>query len=129
MALEEAIARFNYQYVHSSCKTHICDNDCDKCIEARHELIEEADKYKWIPVTARPERLEYAWSEDITHIFTCKLPDDGDEILISQNNGKWVSATVFCNDDYGVGDEHGNDWLYEVDAWMPMPKGYIKSEV
>lgn len=85
---------------------------------------------EWIPVRFRKiteeEREENCWGSDITHIADCELPDDGDEILISRFNGKWVELTVFCNDDYGVGDENGSDWLYEVDAWMPLPKGYVK---
>lgn len=85
---------------------------------------------EWIEVKWRDlteEEREY-YSSDITAIADFETPDDGDEILISQNNGKWVSATVFCNDDYGIGDEYGNDWLYEVDAWMPMPKGFVKEK-
>lgn len=87
---------------------------------------------EWIPIKTRPltdEEREYyseSFGDDITCMFECPLPDDGDEILISRNNGNWVDLVVFCNDDYGVGDENGNDWLYEVDAWMPLPKGYVK---
>lgn len=99
------------------------------------ECIKNQESMRWIPITARPideeERKEYEdydWGDDITHIFTCPLPDDGDEVLISRHNGKWVSFTTFCNDGYGVGDEDGNDWLYEVDAWMPLPKGYEVAE-
>ena len=90
------------------------------------------DKDNWIPITYRlvtpEERESCGWSEDVTHIFTCPLPDDGDEVLISINHGKWVDLVVFCNDDYGVGDEDGNDWIYDVDAWMPLPKGYVRGE-
>lgn len=88
--------------------------------------------YEWVPIKSRPiteeERESYALDEYITHIITCPLPDDGDEILISRNNGKWVDLVEFCNDEYGVGDGDGNDWLNEVDAWMPLPKGYVKEE-
>lgn len=56
-----------------------------------------------------------------------ELPDDGDEILISRNNGKWIDLVSFNMDD-GVGDDEGNDWLYEVDAWMPLPKGFVKEQ-
>lgn len=87
-------------------------------------------EFEWIPLKTEPvtdeEREENGWDENITQKFVCPLPDDGDEILISRNNGKWVDLVVFCNDDYGVGDENGNDWLYEVDAWMPIPKGYVR---
>lgn len=54
-----------------------------------------------------------------------ELPDDGDEILISRNNGKWIEIVTFSFED-GVGDEEGNDWLYDVEAWMPLPKGFVK---
>ena len=85
---------------------------------------------EWIPVKFRTitdeEREENGYGIDVTHIADCELPDDGDEILISRFNGKWIELVVFCNDYYGVGDENGNDWLYEVDAWMPLPKGYVK---
>jgi len=91
-----------------------------------------ADCDSWIPVTSmeitKEEREELGFCDDITHRFTCSLPEDGDEILISRNNGKWIELVVFRNDDYGVVDEDGNDWLNDVDAWMPLPKGYVKKE-
>lgn len=80
----------------------------------------------WIQITNRPiteeEREGYGWGEDITAVFTCPLPNNGDEILISRNKGKWISLVTFCDDDYGVVDEDGNDWLYEVEAWRELPK-------
>lgn len=91
----------------------------------------------WIPVKVRDateeEKVELSEMnglepDDITHIFDCSLPDDGDEIIISQC-GKYVSLVTFANDDYGVGDDYGNDWEYEVDAWMPIPKPYVKEKV
>lgn len=86
---------------------------------------------EWIPVKWREmteEEREY-YPEGTTCISDFKLPDDGDEILISRNNGKWIELVEFCNDcDYGIGDENGNDWLTDVDAWMPLPKGYVKDE-
>lgn len=84
---------------------------------------------KWVEVKWRDlteEEKEYYQNPDITQMADFECPENGEDILISQCNGKWVSATVFCDDDYGVGDEHGNDWLYEVDAWMPLPKGFVK---
>lgn len=102
-----------------------------ECYQLAINALEKADKVMdWIPVTYREltdEEREW-YSDDVAYIFDCPLPDDGDEILISQNNGKWISVTVFCNGDYGVGDEDGNDWIYDVEAWMPLPKGYFKEE-
>ena len=86
---------------------------------------------EWIEVKWRDlteEEKEYYGNDDITAMADFETPDDGDEILISQCNGKWVSITVFCTDENGIGDEHGNDWLDEVDAWMPLPKGFVKEQ-
>lgn len=86
----------------------------------------------WIPVKWRPiteeEREECLYDEDIKFIAEFPIPDDGDEILISRNNGKWVDLVEFTYDEYGIGDYSGNDWVEEVDAWMPLPKGYKKEE-
>lgn len=78
---------------------------------------------KWRDLTDEETELypEYsAWAE-------FELPDDGEEILISRNNGKWIELVTFYIDGiYGIGDDAGNDWLYEVEAWMPLPKGFVK---
>lgn len=85
---------------------------------------------EWIEVKWREldeEEQEYYKDTDIVAMADFETPDDGDEILISQNDGKWISVVTFCSErDYGIVDEDGNDWLYEVDAWMPLPKGFVK---
>lgn len=84
---------------------------------------------EWIEVKWRDlteEEKEYYDNEDITHMADFETPDDGDEILISRNNGKWVELVTFCNDGDGISDEDGNDWLYDVEAWMPLPEGFVK---
>lgn len=84
---------------------------------------------KWRDLTEEEKSYydEYYGEGEVTKMADFETPDDGDEILISQANGKWVSLVVFCNDD-GIGDEYGNDWLDEVDAWMPLPKGFVKNQ-
>lgn len=90
---------------------------------------------KWIPVKWRKpteeEREELCgyYETDIKFIADFEMPDDGEEILISQHNGEWVSLVEFCNDEYGIGDANGNDWIEDVDAWMPLPKGYRKDDL
>lgn len=87
---------------------------------------------EWIPVTTREiteeEREALGYGEDVEYMFTCNLPEDGEDILISQAEGKYVSLVTFMNDVDGVGDSMINDWSTEVDAWMPLPKGYVKQE-
>ena len=91
---------------------------------------------EWIPVTYRPmteeEEKEFCVKWDIKEgsledwekrVFTCPLPEDGQEILISTH---WVVSEDVCTwDDDCVGLEYRGDWD-GVDAWMPKPEPYKK---
>lgn len=86
------------------------------------ESLQSADRStEWIPFTKRPltdeEKEEYP---DWIYIFDCPLPDDGQEILLS--NGKYVWTDTFFNDDGCYLD--GGDDIDEGMAWMPMPELY-----
>ena len=76
----------------------------------------------WIPFTRRPmteeEQKEYP---NCTFMFDCVLPDDGDEILVSNRRFVWMD--VFCNDIDGCYLDGGDD-IDEDMAWMPLPKPY-----
>ena len=76
----------------------------------------------WIPFTRRPmteeEQKDYP---NCTFIFDCVLPDDGDEILVS--NGRFVWTDTFYNDIDGCYLDGGDD-IDEDMAWMPLPKPY-----
>ena len=76
---------------------------------------------EWIPFKKRPltdeEKQEYP---DWTYIFDCPLPDDEEEILLS--NGKYVWTDTFINDGECYLD--GGDDIDEGMAWMPLPKPY-----
>lgn len=90
-------------------------------------------KNEWIPVTTRPmteveekdacERLGVDHLDDYEkRMFTCPLPDDRQEILISTHWG--ISLDVCDIDpDYGYGLENNGDWD-GVLAWMPLPEPY-----
>ena len=108
-------------------------NDMDKTtIDACKGAIELLDQTRWIPITSRPmteeEKEHYKIHPDYRdecRIFNCKLPDDGQEVLISVYGG--VEVDTFAKD--------GNDGCYfegvdidDVDAWMPLPEPY-KQEV
>lgn len=78
---------------------------------------------KWIPVKYRPaegnELKRYAY------MFTCPMPDDEEEILISMTTSRGkrkVRQDVnYIDDGYHLDSEY--DWL-DVDAWMPLPAPY-----
>lgn len=99
-------------------------------------LAEKALDSQWIPVTYRPmtedEEKEYCETlgikEEILQdwekkIFTCRLPDDGQEILTSF--GGYVQEDICSYDEYGCGLENNGDWD-GIDAWMPKPEPYKK---
>lgn len=94
------------------------------------------ERQGWIPVTYRPmteeEEKEFCekWGvkegslEDWEkRVFTCPLPDDGQEILIS--HGKYVSEDICSWDEDCCGLEEYGDWD-GIDAWMPKPEPYKK---
>ena len=75
----------------------------------------------WIPFKTRPltdeEKQEYP---DWTYIFDCPLPDDGEEILLS--NGKYVWTDTFINE--GECYHDGGDDIDDGMAWMHLPEPY-----
>lgn len=99
-------------------------------------LAEKALDSQWIPITYRPmtEEEEKEFCEKLgikegsledweKRVFTCHLPDDGQEILVSY--GKYVQEDICSWDEYGCGLENNGDWD-GIDAWMPKPAPYKK---
>lgn len=83
------------------------------------DLQSEEPEPKWIPftmreVTAEEKEVYPEWDS----ILDCKLPDDGEEILVS--NGKYVWLDTFINDCDGCYLDGGDD--VEGLAWQPLPK-------
>ena len=80
----------------------------------------------WIPFTRRPmteeEQKDYP---NCTFMFDCVLPDDGEEILVSNRRFVWMDT--FCSDIDGCYLDGGDD-IDEDMAWMPLPKPYKGGE-
>ena len=102
-------------------------------IVANGTPYEERQQGEWIPVTTRPmteeeekdacERLGVDHLEDYEkRMFTCQLPEDEQEILISTHWGVSLD-TCDIDPDYGYGLENNGDWD-GVLAWMPLPEPY-----
>ena len=58
---------------------------------------------------------------DIEYFIGGFLPDDGDEILVS--DGKYVWEDTFSHDNYGIGLENHGD-IEDGMAWMSLPEPY-----
>lgn len=89
---------------------------------------------QWIPVTSRPmTREEYEGNAFVgdydipfeeARVFTCPLPDDRQEILIS--HGSFVDKDV-VSWDYGYIALENYEYFEEIEAWMPLPEPYKPS--
>lgn len=106
--------------------------------EALDLAIKALERPEWIPVTFRPmteEEVKEAcekWGvkEDVLEytdkiVFTCPLPEDGQEILVS--HGGLVTEDVCSWDEDFCGLEYYGDWI-GIDAWMLPPDPYKKGE-
>ncbi len=76
------------------------------------DLANKADLFEWIPFEM----------ED--GFLYCQIPDDGEDILVSDGNSVWEDA--WCEADEGYGLESGTD-LKNL-AWMPLPEPYKENE-
>ena len=84
-------------------------------------------EYEWKPFEVRlatdEEKEEFGtyYDCDIEYFIDGFLPDDGDEILVS--DGKYVWEDTFVHDHYGVGlESHGE--IEDGMAWMSLPEPY-----
>ena len=64
-----------------------------------------------------------AWEKKV---FTCRLPDKNQQILISTHWGISLDVCTW-DEDEGIGLEERGDWD-GVLAWMPVPEPYIPEE-
>lgn len=89
------------------------------------ELEKLPSAQQWIPIKTRPlaedEKEEHG---DWEYIYDCPLPDDGQEVLVTDCYGN-VEMDTFCRDYEGVYFEDNCD-DGEVLAWMPIPEPYRK---
>lgn len=94
--------------------------------EATRKTVTEQ---RWIPVKyhelTEEERKECLFSADIKYMIDCELPDDEQEIIVTDGRHVWVD-TCIVDDGYAL--DSGHDWIEDVVAWMPMPEPYRESE-
>lgn len=79
---------------------------------------------KWIKIVIREltEEERENYGPEVTHGYDCTLPEDGQEVLITNYRGE-VAATTFYRDCDTAYFEYYED-EGEVTAWMPFPEPY-----
>lgn len=92
-------------------------------------------KMEWIPVTTRkltrkemeeaaerygmePEDFADGW------VYTCPLPDDDQDVLITTRVWGYVVIDTFCIDEEGAKYFADHEDEGDVLAWMPLPDPY-----
>ena len=88
--------------------------------------LEQDEKEKgWIPVKyhqiSEKERAEESISNDIRYMLDCKMPDDGQEILVTNGETTWQDTCFIDCDGYYLDSNY--DWI-EITAWRPLPEPY-----
>ena len=101
-------------------------NNISKIVELLLTDLEQDEKENgWIPVKyhqiSEKERAEESISNDIRYMLDCKMPDDGQEILVTNGESTWQDTSfIDCN---GYYLDSGYDWI-EITAWRPLPEPY-----
>ena len=80
----------------------------------------QPDTGNWIPVSWRPAEGDEA--RHYMYMFTCEMPYDGQEILVTTDHG-YVEKDINYIDD-GFHLDSGYDWINDIKAWMPLPEPY-----
>ena len=96
------------------------------CVSIIEELPSAQPEQRWIPFKTRPlTREEKEEHPEWDGILDCKLPDDGQRILVSVSvrGHESVQYDEFYTDDGSYLDS-GYEIGTEATAWMPLPEAY-----
>ncbi len=78
---------------------------------------------KWIPIKTRPltEEERELFGDKYDFMYEGQLPEDGQDVLITHQNGKVYADTFYIDEDvyFETYCDEG-----EVIAWQPFPKPY-----
>lgn len=87
-------------------------------------IIEDQPKVgEWIPIKYRETTDDDGIDKNRYPLFLdCKMPDNGQDILICTKGGLIGYDTCFDDDGYYL--DSSLDWIDDVVAWMPLPEPY-----
>lgn len=105
---------------------YLSKNNISKIVELLLTDLEQDEKENgWIPVKyhqiSEKEREEESISNDIRYMLDCKMPDDGQEILVTNGETTWQDTSFIDCDGYYLDSNY--DWI-EITAWRPLPEPY-----
>jgi hypothetical protein len=90
-----------------------------------NDLEQDEKENGWIPVKyhqiSEKEREEESILKNIQYMLDCKMPDDGQEILVTNGETTWQDTSFIDCDGYYLDSNY--DWI-EITAWQPLPEPY-----
>lgn len=94
--------------------------------QLRGGLEQDEKENGWTPVKyhqiSEKERAEESISKNIQYMLDFKMPDDGQEILITDGKTTWQDTSFIDCDGYYYLDSN-YDWI-DITAWRPLPDPY-----
>lgn len=97
----------------------------DMIEQLQGDLKQDEKENGWIPVKyhqiSEKERAEEFISKDIQYMLDCKMPDDGQEILVTNGETTWQDTSFIDCDGYYLDSNY--DWI-DITAWRPLPEPY-----
>ena len=97
----------------------------DMIEQLQADLEQDEKENGWTPVKyhqmSEKEREEECISKNIQYMLDCKMPDDGQEILVTNGESTWQDTSFIDCDGYYL--DSGYDWI-EITAWQPLPEPY-----
>ena len=89
------------------------------------DLEQDEKENGWIPVKyhqiSEKERAEESISKNIQYMLDCKMPDDGQEILVTNGETTWQDTSFIDCDGYYLDSNY--DWI-DITAWQPLLEPY-----
>jgi len=93
------------------------------------------NNFEWVPITTRKltkeekEKAAYEWGlkpEDFddSWLYTCPLPNDGQEVLVTNRIWGYVVIDTFHIDEEGARYFENYEDEDDLLAWMPLPDPY-----
>lgn len=105
-------------------------SDVLEMIEQLQDDLEQDEKENgWIPIKyhqiSEKEREEEFLSKDIQYMLDCKMPDDEQEILVTNGETTWKDTCFIDSNGYYL--DGGYDWI-DITAWRPLPEPYEEDD-
>lgn len=105
-------------------------SDVLEMIEQLQDDLEQDEKENgWIPLKyhqiSEKERAEKSISNDIRYMLDCKMPDDEQEILVTNGETTWKDTCFIDSNGYYL--DGGYDWI-DITAWQQLPEPYEEDD-